>query len=103
MLLMAAAVVRRDELFQGLASGSLAVTPALFVRRRLLAKGVTTTLTTALENAGNVPRLQLTTPNVCAQVPCDGGAETKRARAGSVWVSTPPGAGRTPRLRALSV
>src|SRR6266700_3157001 len=103
MRLMATALTRRDELFQGLASGSLAVTPAVFVRRRPSAKGVTTRVTTVLENAGNVPRLQVTTPKVCAHDPCDGVAETKVTPSGSVLVSTTPVASRPPRLRTVSV
>src|SRR5438094_200954 len=99
----AAALTRRDELFQGLASGWLAVTTAVFVRRRPSAKGVTTRVKTALENAGNVPRLQVTKPKVCAQDPCDGVAETKVTPSGSVLVRLTPVASRPPRLRTVSV
>src|ERR1043166_377489 len=101
MGLMATALVMEAPLFHGVASGSLAVTPAAFVRPRPSARVVTIRETTALENVGKVPRLHVTTPIACAQDPCDAVAETKPMPFGSVFVSTTPVAPRPPGLRTV--
>ena len=60
------------------------------------AVGVTWIVTVALAPLASEPRLQVTVPNACEQLPCDAVAEPNVTPAGSVSVTTTPVAGALP-------
>src|SRR5262245_41878850 len=65
--------------------------------------GTETTMDTVAEEApaASVPRLQVTVPDACVQVPCDGVADTNVTPAGSVSVTVTPVAAVLPVCDAV--
>ena len=79
-------VVALAELLARLMSVAAELTLAVLVIEPWLC-GTTLIETLALPPFAIVPRSQVTVPDACAQVPCEGVAETKVTPAGSVSVS----------------
>ena len=91
-------VTKLAELLDGNGSVTPEVVLAVSVSEVEVLGAVTLMVAVAVEAAVRVPRLQVTTPPLCVQVPCVAVAETKVTLAGSVLVMVAPVASATPRF-----